>query len=82
MKNGNITKYIKVNSSQRVNIAKFSTQTQEIFLVNYDRTWHRYTHTAAQTPHFTDKWSMIRHPVSQLLNEHTQIMYTNRYYSL
>lgn len=76
MKKGKITKDIKVNSSQRVNIAKFSTQMQETFLVNDGRIL-ALGHTAVQAPHFTDQWSMIRYRIGKRPNKHTQIMYSN-----
>lgn len=59
VKKGKITKDIKVNSSQRVNIAKFSTQMQETFLVN-DGGILALGRTAVQAPHCTGQRSMIR----------------------
>lgn len=76
VKKGKITKDIKVNSSQRVNIAKFSTQMQETFLVN-DEGILALGPTAVQDPHFTDQWSMIRYRIGKQPNKHTQIMYSN-----
>lgn len=76
VKKGKITKDIKVNSSHRVNIATFSTQMQETFLVNDDGIL-ALGPAAVQDPHFTDQWSMIRYRIGKQPNKHTQVMYSN-----